>query len=256
MKLNKTNYFSPEMNREYMGHSQFLDFCKCEEAALKAIDRDETTSVAFQQGHAFDDFFETPNANPVEIVAKYPLLMRKDGKPNTDGVAVLKGIERARKEPLFMEYASGQQQVIRTGEIEGVAFKTMIDSYLPNKAIVDRKFVKDFNTIWSESEGGRVSFIRYWGYDIQAAIYQAIEGEKLPFIIAAITKEPVPDIALIQVPQHLINDRLEYVKFYAPKFAAIKRGELEPERCGKCDHCKETKTITGIQRLEDFEPQF
>ena len=37
MKPNKNNYFSPEMNRLYMGHSQFLGFVKCEEAALRAI---------------------------------------------------------------------------------------------------------------------------------------------------------------------------------------------------------------------------
>lgn len=239
-----------------MGHSQFLDFVKCEESALIKIETDDTKTVSFQQGHAFDDFFETPNANPVEVVAKYPLLIRKDGKPNADGMAVLRGIARALKEPLFMKYASGQQQIIKTGDIEGVAFKTMIDSYLPGKAIVDRKLVKDFETIWNESEGGRVSFIRHWGYDIQAAIYQAVEGKKLPFIIAAVTKEAVPDIALIQVPQHLIDDRLDYVRFYAPKFAAIKRGDIDPERCGKCDHCKETKTITRIQSLDDFEPQF
>lgn len=256
MNLDRTTYFSPEMNRKYMGNSQFLDFVKCEESALLKIDTEDTKTVAFQQGHAFDDCFEIPNADPVQIVAKYPLLMRKDGKPNADGVAVIRAFERATREPLFMEFASGIQQVIKTGEIEGVEFKTMIDSYHPGKAIVDRKLVKDFETIWNESEGGRVSFIRHWGYDIQAAIYQAIEGEKLPFIIAAVTKESVPDIALIQVPQHLIDDRLEYVKFYAPKFAAIKRGELEPERCGKCDHCKDTKTLTYIQSLDDFEPTF
>lgn len=256
MKPNKNNYFSSEMNREYMGHSQFLDFVKCEEAALRAIDKEDTTGVAFQQGHAFDDLFENPGADPLQIVSKYPLLVRKDGKPNVDGLTVIRAFERAAREPLFMEFASGQQQVIQTGEIEGVAFKTMIDSYLPGKAIVDRKLVKDFNTIWNETEGGRVSFIRHWGYDIQAAIYQAIEGNKLPFIIAAVTKEAVPDIALIQVPQHLIDERLEYVKFYAPKYAAIKRGEIEPERCGSCDHCKETKKITMIQSLDDFEPQF
>lgn len=239
-----------------MGHSQFLDFVKCEESALIKINQEDTKTVAFQQGHAFDDFFETQNADPLQIVAKYPLLMRKDGKPNSDGVAVLNAIERAVKEPLFMDYASGRQQIIKTGEIEGVKFKTMIDSYHPGRAIVDRKLVRNFETIWSEDEMGRVSFVRYWGYDIQAAIYQAIEGEKLPFIIAAVTKEPVPDIALIQVPQHLIDDRLEYVKFYAPKFDAIKRGDLDPERCGKCDHCKATKTLTYIQGLDEFEPVF
>ena len=50
------------------------------------------------------------------------------------------------------------------------------------------------------------NFVEAWGYDIQAAIYQAVEGNRLPFFIAAVTKETVPDKALLEIPQEVIDD--------------------------------------------------
>ena len=38
-----------------------------------------------------------------------------------------------------------------------------------------RKVIKDFKPIWNEERAVKQDFIRYWGYDYQAAIYQAIE---------------------------------------------------------------------------------
>ena len=42
-----------------------------------------------------------------------------------------------------MEYMSGEKQVIMTGEIEGVPVKIKIDSYHPNKMIVDLKVMSE-----------------------------------------------------------------------------------------------------------------
>lgn len=254
MRLNKETYFSPEMDMKYMGHSQFCAFERCEFAALSEVrgTYTRTPSAALYQGHAFDLFFESGIAAVYQYFTENGMLKR-DGSPDMDAAAVLRAIERAKREPMYMEYATGKQQVIKTGEIEGVRFKIMMDSYHPGKAIVDRKLIRDFSSVWSDREGGRVSFIRYWGYDIQAAIYQAIEGNKLPFLLAAVTKEPVPDIALIEIPQQMIDERLEYIRYYAPKFAAIKRGEMEPERCGSCDCCKQEKHIDRIVSALDFE---
>ena len=70
----------------------------------------------------------------------------------------------------------------------------MIDCLHKDK-IVDGKYMKDFADIWNGSE--RVPFYKYWGYDIQAAIYKEIYEqntlEKLPFELACVSKEEEPD---------------------------------------------------------------
>ena len=71
-----------------------------------------------------------------------------------------------------MKYMAGEKQVIMTGKIADVPYKIKIDSYHPDKAIVDLKVVKDFEKLWNDAEKQKQSFIRYWGYDIQGAIYQ------------------------------------------------------------------------------------
>ena len=92
-----------------------------------------------------------------------------------------------------------------------------------------------------------LNFIEYWGYDIQAGIYQHIEGNKLPFIIAAATKEkPEPDLAVISIPQERLDYCLNQVKENVPRFADIKRGLIEPTRCERCNYCRKTKALSGI----------
>ena len=50
---------------------------------------------------------------------------------------------------------------------------------------------------------GYMNFIEYWGYDLQAAVYQEVvyqnTGERLPFFVAAASKEEETDIELIWI---------------------------------------------------------
>ena len=95
-----------------------------------------------------------------------------------------------------------------------------------------------------------MSFIEAWGYDIQGAIYQRIEQiysgrtEPLPFYIVAVTKEKVPDVDVIQIPQHVLDTALKLVEAKIDRFDLIKMGEIEPERCEKCEYCRKTKILT------------
>ena len=153
-----------------------------------------------------------------------------------------------------MKYISGRKQVIKTGELDGIPWKTKIDSYHKGKAIVDLKIVKDFKPIYKEGEG-RMSFIEAWGYDIQGAVYQAIveqnTGKKLPFIIAGATKEKVSDIGLFRLPQSSLDVAMKVVESFVDRFADIKAGLIEPTRCEKCDYCKETKVIEDVTDYDE-----
>ena len=82
-------------------------------------------------------------------------------------------IKRIEKDKLFMHHLSGEKQVIMTGEICGVPVKIKVDSLHPDM-IDDLKIVKDFEPIYHD-EKGLIPWFEFWGYDIQGAIYQAID---------------------------------------------------------------------------------
>ena len=151
-----------------------------------------------------------------------------------------------------MKYMGGRKQVIKTGEIEGVPFKIKIDSYHKGKAIVDLKVMRDMKPIWNEEKGVREDFIHYWGSVSQAAISQAVEGATLPFYICCVTKEENPELAVIHIPQSWIDSAMSVIKNEIGIIAAIKRGEIEAERCGCCDYCRNTKKLTRVISADEL----
>ena len=163
---------------------------------------------------------------------------------------------KLENDDLFMEYMSGEKQVIMTGKIEDVDVKIKVDSLLPDK-IVDLKIMRDFEPIYIP-EKGRLNFIEAWEYDLQGAVYQEIvrqnTGKKLPFFIAAGTKEADgPDKKIIEIPQSYLDVELERFKEKVTYFDAIKKGFIEPERCEHCTFCKATKVLTEPTNLEALE---
>lgn len=251
--ITNENYFSLENQLKYMGTSQFKSFEKCETAALAEIKGEyqrEYTS-ALLVGSYVDSHFE----GTLDIFqAQHPELFTKQGALKSEYRQAEYIIERISRDSLFMKYMGGEKQVIKTGFIDGVPFKIKIDSYHPGKAIVDLKVMKDFEPIYVP-EQGRLNFIEAWGYDYQAAIYQAIEGNNLPFYIAACTKQKEPDLAVIQIPQSHIDMCLELIRAKIQRFQAIKQGQIEPERCEKCDYCRSTKVLNKIITLEDLNDE-
>ncbi|MBE6618404.1 MAG: hypothetical protein E7626_01305 [Ruminococcaceae bacterium] len=252
MGVNRYNYFSQNNNRKYCGSSQFKQFLKCPAKAMAILNGewDEGDSVALLVGSYVDSWFE---GTLDEFKVQHPQIFKKDGTLKAEYVHAEKIIERISRDELFMKYMSGRKQVIKTGLIEGVPFKIKIDSYHKGKAIVDLKVIRDFKPIYNEEKGVRESFITYWGYDYQGAIYQAVEGEKLPFYIAAVTKEENPDFEVIKVPQIWIDNAMQEIRNEIPVIAAIKRGEIEAERCGKCDYCRATKKLTRVISADELE---
>jgi hypothetical protein len=247
--ITNENYFSQENQMKYMGASQFKSFTECEASALAEIkgefEREKTTALLV--GSYVDSHYE----KTLDLFkAKNPDIFTQKGTLKAEYKHAEYIIERLERDPMFQKYMSGQKQVIKTGEIDGIPFKIKIDSYHPGKAIIDLKVMKDFEKIWKN--GLRLSFVEAWGYDIQAGIYQAIEGNNLPFFIAAATKEKEPDLAIISIPQERLDYCLDLVKQNAPRFRDIKLGLIEPIRCEKCDYCKRTKVITEIVDYNDL----
>lgn len=254
MKLTSENYFSVEAQMKYMGVSQFKAFEECQAAALAEVsgnyEREKTTSLLV--GSYVDAYFEGTIDSFKEI---NPELFKRDGTLKSEYRKADEIISRLERDDFFMEYMSGEKQVIMTGKIEDVPVKIKVDSLLPDK-IVDLKIMKDFQPIY-KPEKGRLNFIEAWRYDLQGAVYQEIvrqnTGKKLPFYIAAATKEKETDLAVIEVSPAYLEVELENFKSKVAFYDGIKRGLFEPQRCEHCDYCKSTKVLKKVMTIEELD---
>ena len=249
MTLTPENYFSPEAQAEYMSSSQFKAFDRCEAAALAEVRGDYTPvrSSAVMLGSYIDAHF---SGDMERFRQENPDIFRRDGMLKSEYVHADEIIRRAEQDPMLVKYLSGQKQVIMAGDIDGVPVKIRMDSYHPGRAIVDLKIMRDFVPVWIEGKG-RIPFAEAWGYDIQGAIYRAVEGNDLPFILAAVTKEAFPDIALLSIPGDVLDTAMDYVISKIHRFADVKSGRVEPIGCGRCDYCKASKKLDCIVDYRD-----
>ena len=133
-----------------------------------------------------------------------------------------------------------------------------MDSYHPDNKIVDLKVMKDMKPMWSDEMHSKIDFIRYWGYDIQGAIYQKVvelkTGKKLPFFIACATKETPTDIEIIEITQKYLDEALEFVKENIEHVMNIKTGAIAAVKCHKCFYCKIAKKLTNPISIDSIIP--
>lgn len=255
MILTSGNYHGTDANKEFWSASLFKSFDRCEASGLASVrgeyERELTDSLLF--GSYVDAYFTDDKEH---FIRQYgDMLYTKKGELYAKFKHADECIDVVEAQPLMMEFLKGDKQVIRTASMFGVDWKIKMDVY-NGERIVDLKCVKDFEPIYKEGSG-RVSWIEYWGYDIQGAIYQKVvelnTGKKLPFYIVAVTKEKVPDVAVIEIPQHVLDTALKIVEAKIDHFDLVKMGEIEPERCGKCEYCKQTKILTAPSVFEPEE---
>lgn len=253
MVLMAENYYSQEANEEYMSVSQFKDFSgtygkmACEYTAVEKLKGrwEEPKSTPLLVGSYVDSYFE---GTLDRFKEENPELFKKDGGLKADYVKADRIIERIESDAYFMKYMSGQKQVIMTGELFGTKWKIKMDSFLPGIAIVDLKVMSSITKLEWVRDIGYLDFVRYWGYDIQGAIYQEIvrqnTGKKLPFFIAAVTKENEPDIQIIHVTDNYLVEALNMVEANMGRVLRVKNGESEPDRCELCDCCRKSRVLT------------
>lgn len=271
-QLTSENYFSLEMQMAYMGSSQFKAFQKCEAAALAEIRGEyvQPSTTALLVGSYVDAHFE--GTLPI-FKAQHPELFKKDGALKSDYIHAQEIIDRMESDRLYALLMSGKKQVIKTGSIAGIPFKIKIDSLLDGDtckavasefphaaaalgfcdgAIVDQKAMKDMADVWSGEERRKLPFVEAWGYDIQGAIYQAVEGNMLPFILAVGTKEDEPDLGALYISDADLAVKLAEVEDQAPRFQSIKEGKIAPRRCERCAYCRKTKKLNRIINYKEL----
>jgi hypothetical protein len=277
LKLTAENYYSPEANWVYMSASQFKSFRKCEAAALAELRGEwgKKDSIALLVGSYVDAYF---SGELEQFKAEHPEIFTKKNELKADFQKAHTICERIDRDELARLLLSGKHQTIKTGKIAGVWFKTKSDSLLTARQveaickkfpqvrelvpfggamIVDLKCMKDFENIWDDELHERVNFIEFWGYDTQGAIYQKVDNRMLPFVIMAATKEAEPDVEAMYIPDEDLAFALSEVEALSPRYAAIKRGEIDPVGCGKCAYCRSMKRLSVIKNyrnLKENEP--
>lgn len=275
MVLVEENYFSEEAQKYYTGSSQIKSFLDCPAKTMAEINGEwkEEPSQSLLVG-SYIDACVTGTLNV--FVAKHPEMFKKDGTLKSEYLKAEYAINRIQRDKMFWKYVNGDHQTIMTAvynikenkwykeedkkeiSIDDVPIKIKIDSYFPDKVIVDLKYVKDFNPIWNDKTQKKENFVDYWKYTLQGALYQKVievnTEKKLPFFIAAVTKEEEPDLAILNIPQDVLDKELyslenegilEVVRNY-------KNNLEKPPRCEHCNYCKNTKEITKIINYQEL----
>ena len=140
MLLTSENYYSREANEEYLSVSQYKDFMGtygkpgCEEYALAKLNgtwvENMEDSPALMMGSYVDAHFE----GTLDLFkAQHSCMFKKDGNLKADYIKANEMINRCERDALFMQYMSGEKQVIMTADMFGAKWKIKIDSYHPGK---------------------------------------------------------------------------------------------------------------------------
>lgn len=237
MILTEQNYYSDIMNRQYMSVSQYKDFRRCEAATVAQLQgqwkRPKTTALLI--GSYVDSWFEGTLDTFRE---ENPEIFKKDGTLKADFLLAEEVIQRVQKDALFMYYMSGRKQVIKTAKLFGADWKIKMDSYHRGRMIVDLKVMRSMERIMGKS------FVEHWGYDLQMAVYAAVEGHDLDTFLAVATKQNPIDIEVIEIPKWRREELLADIERNMPRILAVKTGQIEAERCGVCEYCRATKKLT------------
>lgn len=252
MVLTADNYYSDEANRQYMSVSQFKDFngtygrIGCEFAAMEKLAGrwNPEPSTALIVGSYVDSYVE---GTLDDFKSRNQDIFTAKGELKAPYKKAEEIIARIERDKYFMKYLSGEKQTIMTGDLFGCQWKIKMDSYIPGVAIVDLKVMSSITDLKWVKDIGYLDFVRYWNYDIQGAVYQKIveinTGKKLPFFIAAVTKETEPDIRIIHVTQNYLDEALLIVESNINRVLMVKNGEVEPDRCDLCDCCKHNRIL-------------
>jgi len=278
--LNEQTYFTSEANLKWLDCSTYKNVvgtagrkgCECRALAIAKGEYEQPKTEPLLVGSFVDAYFDNSLSqfcldNMDDVFSKASIKkFEKSGKAeDLERLAAFKQadimIKRAIKEPLFMKYVEGETQKILTAEIEGVPIRVKLDSFDGNRITDVKTAASITETYYAKDLGQRLTFIEYFGYVEQAYFYQtAVEqnfGKRLPFYLAVVTKEkhnnvPHPRVAVIQIPNKVIEDKGKEIKEKIPGVWRLLQGEYEPIPCGTCEWCADFLPLEKVISMDEI----
>jgi hypothetical protein len=256
MELNRKNYFSSEMEKKYLGSTSFKAWdkysnfgCEAREVAKRKGEWTDKVNSAFLLGNYLHSW---SSGDLQEFISNTPELFKKDGTLLKQYALGDTMINVFKNDPAMVQMREGEKEQIFTGEISGVPFKIQVDILNIGKGyFADIKTTKNmYEKYWNAETRERETFIQKYDYPLQFSIYVEILRQNLNMdkhldcYILAVDKQEIPDHEIIYMDvDGFIKEKLEEIKFKLPHIMAVRNGEIEPERCEKCDYCRQTKKI-------------
>ena len=246
--VTKDNYFE---DTGHMSVSRFKRFNKCE---LDGVLNPKFNSSALLMGSYIDSFVE---GTLDKFKEEHPELISSRGVTKGSLKAEFSQADEIcefiEKDKTIQQFLSGSKQEVMVGEISGVPFKIMMDSYSKGIAISDLKVMRSI----TNRDGGYYDFVTAWGYNYQLACYQNVvfqkTGELLPCFIVVVTKEMPINSAIIQIDQSTLDVALYEVEQNIERFYDIMQGTVEPVGCGICSSCIAQRVDTPIISMMDLQ---
>ena len=256
MEINKNNYYTPEADLNSFSVSQYKLFKQCEAKALAKVKGEykQADSEAFLLGKYIHSWSEgTLEAFKEENPALFSSRGATKGQLKSAYQVADKMIKTLSDDKVCMNFLQGEKEIVIKGELFGVKWRGMVDILNITKG-----FFGDLKTtqgIYKKYAGG-LNFIEQYGYIEQMAVYrelikQQFNKDLVPYIIA-VTKEDIPDKAVIRIDKGYTDNKLQEMAFYVERFQAIKEGKTDPVGCGSCDYCKSINKVNRILSLSDL----
>lgn len=279
--LNQENYYSNEINKEYMSVSLFKDFEKCEAAAYAKLNGDwepKSDITSLLVGNFVHSYFEGEEAHkaflertePGQSKSNQELMMTKPTKKEPNGhvraefKVAQRMIDRLAGDEVFQKtYLPGNKEVIVTGEINGIKWRGKLDSFDENVGFFfDIKTNADLHKKWWDKEEGKyTNFVKAFGYYMQMAVYRELISQTFGVIaqpiIFGVSKQEPCDIMGISFDsdkdQQELQSAMLHIKSLQSEFRAVIEGKQKPKQCGKCEYCRLTKKIDSFIDASDIE---
>lgn len=253
--LKKENYYSTNADNQYFSVSQYKSFKKCEAETIARLKGEiqKTTNDAFLVGQYVHSWSE---GTLDKFKEEHPEIISSrgatKGQLKSTFLVADSMINALANDDMCMQVLDGEKEVMFTGELFGAKWKILVDVLN-----LEKGYFADLKTtqgIYKKYANG--TFIEQYGYIEQMAIYREIirqnTGKLLQPYIVAVTKEDVPDKAIIFIESSYMEEKIIEIEMHMDHIKAVKAGLEEPVRCEQCDYCKSTKRVNKVLRLEDL----
>lgn len=264
LTVNKDNYYSLDTSFKYQSATWFKKFLTCEAEAMAELQGKWTPRgdpTALLVGNYLHSYFESKQAHE-SFIKKHPEMFSTRGSskgqlkaPYKQADAMIATLEADEN---VQRLYQGEKEEILTGDLFGVEWMGKLDCFDSTKSFfLDLKTTQSLHKkYWKPGERQPTSFVDAYNYQLQMAVYQELiyqnYGTRPRAFIIAVTKEDVPDHAVIEVPQYRMDEALEEIQNSTEHVEAVKSGQVRPHRCEKCDYCRATKKVATIISMDEL----